>query len=692
MSNYKISVITPYHNTDFDLFDRADKSMRNQTIGFENIEWVIIMHNCEKEYIDKVTTMYKNDNNVIVKILNNDKHTPGSPRNEAFKYISSKYLIFLDSDDSFSLDCLEKVVSEMEKTKSDMLRFRMEAIAADKKVEVVSILSSANATYERIICDKGDWNLDAMFSGYYGCCATQVYKIDFLRKNNICFNEEQLAYEDLLFNAEAITVADRVCILPQYIGYQYYQNAKSTVRSLDKTDTEVIEMAKGIDRIFKRMLDHGADITFYTYGLIGFILCNFLAYSKKVTYKGRLKVKEIVGKYVNGMNLLSSNKFYDFEKVNYLYNRAKAIVLFPENPVYNMNKNELNGVFTLMGIIRNNINTDYGKRYHFSEFKNENAFIYQVPLSDEKTYKPYVDLMHRVSERNLIVEDDIYGYIKTNKDILLPVTQNFILDLANKMISELTGHYTYYINKFESNGAVSADGVGIDYLECFMFKCYSSLLVFTYNRSDVMHNIESSSYLNRYYGDENVYENLLLDALANKKIDQIVSQNAEKIFNTFEFFESNYKELIEKSKCNDIRKEELIKICENGFNGIAKKIWPKLKRVVGFGGGKYKKSFDKLKKYIEGTTYNHGSYFTEYGILGTAEKDNSDIFEIHKNKYFIELLDVEENKTVLLTDSIVDKTYEIIMTNENGLYRYKTNEFIKPVIVSNDEFKYRFVN
>ena len=156
-----------------------------QKIGFKNVEWIIVMHNCEKEYINKVTDMYKNDENVKIKIFNNDRHTPGSPRNEGFKYIESQYLIFLDSDDSFSLDCLEKVVWEMDNTNADMLRFRMEAIAVDKGVEAVSILSDANATYERIICVKGDWNLDAMFSGYFGCCATQVYKVDFLRKNNI---------------------------------------------------------------------------------------------------------------------------------------------------------------------------------------------------------------------------------------------------------------------------------------------------------------------------------------------------------------------------------------------------------------------------------------------------------------------------------------------------------------------------
>ena len=66
MKKYKITVITAFCNTDFDLFERADKSMRNQTIGFKNVQWIIIMHNCDKEHIDKVINMYKEDENVIL--------------------------------------------------------------------------------------------------------------------------------------------------------------------------------------------------------------------------------------------------------------------------------------------------------------------------------------------------------------------------------------------------------------------------------------------------------------------------------------------------------------------------------------------------------------------------------------------------------------------------------------------------
>lgn len=692
MEKYKITVITAFCNTDFDLFERADKSMRNQTIGFKNVQWIIVMHNCDKEHIDKVINMYKEDENVIVKILNNDKHTAGSPRNEAFKYVEAKYIMFLDSDDSYSSDCIEKIVYEMDYTNADVLRYRMEEVAAEEGIQTYGILSSANSTYERIICKKGDWNLDAMFSGYYGCCATQVYNFDFIKKNDLLFDEEQPVGEDILFNTMALVKADIVCILPRYIGYQYYQNNKSTCRVMDNTDDEIIEIAKGYERMFKAMIDYGADITFFCYGLVALILCAKILKSKSVTKEGRIKVKEILGEYIINMPILPKNKYYDTKTIFELYSRAKTAILFPEKPIAQIIKNKINGIFTIMSIVRNNLNTDYAKRYHFDSFRNEKAYIHQVPLSDKKTYKPLIDLMYRVAEKNIIIEKDVDSYIKAEDSFIFPTTNSFIKDLTMEFSKDLTKHYNFYVGKCNDSGIKGADNAYVDSLESLLIKCYSSYKIYVIN-NQMIKEINGPSFLHRYFGDEEVYENLLSDALIDRNVDQIVSINAKNILDMFKMFESNYVKYIDNLKCGKERKEELIKICEGGFTGIAKKIWPKLERVIAFGCGKYKDAYNEIKKYFEGVHYNHASYFTEMGILGKAISDDSDIFEIYKDKYFIELIDSLGNteETVLPTDSVVDKIYEMVITNENGLYRYKTSIFIKPIEVNNTTFRFKFI-
>lgn len=73
---YKVSVVTPFHNVDMRMFQQAADSMRAQTIGFENVEWVVVVHNCEPQYLPRLQAMFSGDKNVIVKELNNEATTP----------------------------------------------------------------------------------------------------------------------------------------------------------------------------------------------------------------------------------------------------------------------------------------------------------------------------------------------------------------------------------------------------------------------------------------------------------------------------------------------------------------------------------------------------------------------------------------------------------------------------------------
>lgn len=86
---YKLSVVTPFHNVDMGMFEKCAESMRSQTIGFENIEWIIVVHNCEPHYLPLLTEMFKNDHNVIIKELNDGLHTPASPRNHGMQFVTT---------------------------------------------------------------------------------------------------------------------------------------------------------------------------------------------------------------------------------------------------------------------------------------------------------------------------------------------------------------------------------------------------------------------------------------------------------------------------------------------------------------------------------------------------------------------------------------------------------------------------
>ena len=107
MVNFKVSVLISTYNSGYYLKLAVD-SILNQTIGFENIELIIADDKSDDDYTIRLLEEYENNySNCKVFIL--DEHTgfPGKPRNVAFENATGEYVIFMDSDDTYSLDAFE---------------------------------------------------------------------------------------------------------------------------------------------------------------------------------------------------------------------------------------------------------------------------------------------------------------------------------------------------------------------------------------------------------------------------------------------------------------------------------------------------------------------------------------------------------------------------------------------------------
>lgn len=92
MSKYSFSVITPFHNVDMAMFENAARHMEQQTVGFENIEWVIVCHNCDEEHLKAVRERVGLYDNVVLKELTNKIYTPSSPRNYGLDFATADYV------------------------------------------------------------------------------------------------------------------------------------------------------------------------------------------------------------------------------------------------------------------------------------------------------------------------------------------------------------------------------------------------------------------------------------------------------------------------------------------------------------------------------------------------------------------------------------------------------------------------
>ena len=82
--------------------------------------------------------------------------------------------------------------------------------------------------------DRADYQQDKMFTGLWPFSTSRLFDADFLRKHQLFFSDEVLWVEDVYHTAKCLMTAERVCYLPQFIGYLMSQgiDANDTAQTL----------------------------------------------------------------------------------------------------------------------------------------------------------------------------------------------------------------------------------------------------------------------------------------------------------------------------------------------------------------------------------------------------------------------------------------------------------------------------
>lgn len=328
-NQYPVSVITPFYNVDLNVFRKCYESLKAQTIGFENLEWIIVVHNSKPEYLHGVCEMLSDFPNVQVLELNNDRHTPSSPRNYGLNFVHGIYVGFLDADDTYSPECCEKVADYMADNSAQVAMFRMETESDDPARLALRQFLFVDQTQELVLLEKGKWDSKKFIYGAALNVTSKMYNMRYLNDNGLRFDEEVPFAEDNMFNLTAFARADRICILPQLIGYRYWLNNGSMVQNFDKTADEVLRYAYG----FKKVFDTGYKEKLY----MNYVLCDLLGYesaillaSKALTLEDRIKVKEMLGEYTKRIKPIHESKLYTKQMTQTITLLPKLAIMHPK--------------------------------------------------------------------------------------------------------------------------------------------------------------------------------------------------------------------------------------------------------------------------------------------------------------------------------------------------------------------------
>ncbi len=719
MKEYEISIVTPLHDVDIDVFKDGIESMKLQTYGFENIEWIVVIHNCSAGYKASIHELLDQYENVKVYELDNERHTPSSPRNYGMDRATGHYIGFLDGDDSFTKPCIEKVLTVIKKHDAQVVSYRREYEMEDESGVPITEIVLWDQLLEEVVVDREHWEDEKMFTGICGFVSSRMYDLRFLNKEGLRFDEDVPFAEDFLFNFEVYGRLERVVYLPQFIGYHYFINSGSLVQKGVKSPETLIAYSKG----YKKVFDAGLKYGFFMNAVISRLLLElsrFLSASKELTYVQRCEIRDILAPYVALTTPLPPDKVYNEKAVKELYEIPRDVILNPEkwceentgdllvsvNDTYHDPQNAMAKI--LSGILSENQDTDIGRHYSFRDIMTVQGYLSKMPLTDYSFYRPLIKLTTHIGESGIFTAQEIEFYIITFQDDgeqwMIPCDKKQSRNYAGLLLKLVEGHdnlllYKSLPAKRRYNDNVYANTVSGTALTSL----YSARMNFT-GAGDFK--VASPEELLFPKSAKDTPYLRLLFALVDKEIDQIICPLCWNLLELFEYLENNWEMLvgdIEKgviSERDDIpgelasmlapklqadpgRAAELRQIFEGGFTKpVAKRIWPKLSVIYTDWESDQRIYAKALRRYVGGVVYRSPFFVSNGVILGIDDGNGG--YRLMDKAAFYEFIPEGSEEAVAQDNISEGGLYELVITISSGFFRFRTRDVIRITAAKGD--------
>ena len=726
MDNYLVSVVTECRNDDAELFGKCMESVSKQTVGFEKVEWIIVLHNTDKVHSDGVKKLVREYGNIKLLVLNDYTAGPAAARNLGIESASAPYIMFLDLSGSLYPQCIRTALSHIRGTESQLAWFRKEFVTGDAGSVPAAEIVLWNQTYDEIVVGKDDIrDSEKLFSGECGSVTGRIFDREFLNTRKIRFDTDIAHGAELMFILECCGKADRICCLPQLIGYR----SGGKRRQYKNDAPSLISTATGYKKIFDAGLSYGL----YMNDIIScrcFGLAQRITASNRLSTKDRQRIKDILGPYVEKMAPRKVSKLCSAKTAKEMYEFARAVILDPESYTGDYERNTLiptetedeNGFSEYQRLLRDildlNGNTDVGERYGFNDIGTLTEYQTNVPVSGYDMYAPLIALQTNIGESGILTSDRVRSYVldlgSMDNPRMIPCTERQLKPLKEMLKDTVTGEKTFLLlesypraYKYSDNAVVNtvygvllsdvfADESVSVYAKRAMFTAPAELLV--------PETVADMTYLR------------LLFALSERFVKQIIAPNTWELWETFRFLEKNwrdlcadiengspdhftevisdeYREIIKSSLIPDAgRAQELAEIFGEGFDTpILPRIWRKLSKIYAFGDGTYGIYSAGLERYIGETELSNGFFASSAALIGT-ETDISGYYRLEASNAFTEFVPTDGADAVSAFDVTPGRDYYLQITTYSGLYRYRLGDVVRIERFEGDVpvFSYRY--
>jgi len=658
MKNYELSVIIPLHNTDLTMFANCVKSLKNQELGFDKIELIVVMHNCNAETFEGVRNLLSGPENVMLLELNNEVRSPSSPRNYGIDKATGDYITFLDADDMLTPECLRLSLKYIKESGADVCHFRKKLLFETENPVFVNELELWDHTQETIVVDRNTWNEHELFAGAWGMSTGRLYRRKLLIDNNLKFDESIKFAEDYHFVIGVYAKADKICLAPQLIGYIYYVNGGSLVQTTSITEERLLDYVSGFKKVFDRGLEAGFWMS-ETMGSLMLIIINWMFGCKDLSDEGRKKLKELMEPYIRSFSPIPPSKQYTGGRNDRINTMLIKYILREEPPIYTFIERGDEGEGhtaidkqkdALARIMRNGIKSDYSRHYGFTEIATIEEYQKRLPVSNYESYYPMIRLTFEMAERGIFTDNDIISYaVIDEKNNRIPITYKAIVPYIHGLRRLLGCCKTFVLSEalpFEGSKLTldnkytnSIFGIILkEYLaEAESFGCgYSS---FTTPKE--------------YLFPEKVCDMTIMRwvfALKDRDVETIFSPDSKTLSLRKKELKDNWQAICKEIEKSDVeRANELRKIFESQEDISFNMLWHKLKMEI---------------------CWDMEYYSDEYALYGKINEDGYIVLDL--DNVFYEFYKPGEDVFYTVAGISKEEEYHVLISNLCGLYRFDT--------------------
>ena len=392
----------------------------------------------------------------------------------------------------------------------------------------------------------------------------------------------------------------------------------------------------------------------------------------------------------------------------------RAIAIKGRLALNTLERNSLNPMKTneelLKKIISDNKDTEYGRLHNFANLKSIEDFKKNVPINGYDDFEPYITRMKN-GEENLITASKVLGYSRTSGSSgvpkYIPATESSLkayvkytwtralalgLADAKKKGKKLKPGRGLFLspatNETLPNGLPCSNIAEIGAREYGIVYPYVLTIptgeLFDVHDGDYIYNMyrfglmdEDVSFIFSVFFSINVSQiaylrdhwQVIVDDIEKGTIDESINIKPELRAKLLKYISPM------PERAQYLRKQFL-----QGFdNTLLNRLWPNLTVICSIGNASFKPAADYIRGLVTDVPFDFSIYGASEGLVAACyETENTDM-QLLVDSCFYEFIPYGEPDSNIVTLDKLEKgkQYEILITTQAGLYRYRLKDVIE---------------